>query len=511
MANEPSVVRGESAGGTAPPQIADAAITIIMPAYQEGTRIATTITALRTLPGLRRLLVVDDGSSDDTTVQAEKAGADVLCLPANRGKGAALRAGLASCPGEPTDILLLLDADLGATAGEAVHLLAPLIAGQADLTIARFPKPPGKAGFGLVKGLARMGTWLLTRRWLHAPISGQRAARRWVLDAAPFAEGYGLETAMNIAAGDAGARLEEVPVAMAHHASGRDVRGFLHRGRQFAHIAGALAAAAVGRTGERCAIRPHPVRALCWGTAVLLALSFFFTINSPRFTPHIHALLLLMVMLGLVAAPLLSGLLGARRKNYRGQTIPALGGLCWAPALLALCLWHRDLGVVQPHLRNHALGVVGFSFFLPGILLAWLGLGLLDDLRGSGTPKGVRGHLRALAQGRPTTGTIKLFAGGMLALLSAWLSVGASPLHLLAIPVAALLIALSANALNLFRPAPGPRVEGTGAQRHPVVAGRQRTSPAGNSPLLRGERRTLGVPGTDAGLAVAHRAALRPC
>jgi hypothetical protein len=86
-----------------------------------------------------------------------------------------------------------------------------------------------------------------------------------VLEAAPIADGYGVEVAMNVAAGDAGARIVEVPVVMTHAASGRNWAGVKHRSRQFVHVFSALTAAAFGRTGEPLLSIPRWWRFLLWG------------------------------------------------------------------------------------------------------------------------------------------------------------------------------------------------------------------------------------------------------
>jgi hypothetical protein len=408
-------------------------ITVLMPAYQEAARVAASVAAARALPGVARVLVIDDGSSDETAARAEAAGAEVLRLPVNGGKGAALRAGLAACPGGDDDIFLLLDADLGETAAEAAALLAPVVEGRADLAVARFPRLPGSGGFGLVKGLARVGTWLLTRRWLRAPISGQRACRRWVLAAAPPAAGYGIEVAMNVAAADVGARLLEVSVPMTHAATGRTLAGFRHRGRQFREILAALLAAAFGRTGEPLTAGIDPLRAVYWGTAlVLLELQAMLLAHG-----NVRDLLVLTLVAlpGAPLAALLGGVLRARRRNYRGRFLSALGGLLVLPIALLL-LWYE-----WRHVR--------LSVFLFG----WLALGLLDDVLGSGDRRGFRGHVQALLHGRLTTGGVKLLGGGLLALATAYAVVGGWWTWRL--PAAAVLIALSANALNLFDLRPG--------------------------------------------------------
>ena len=128
------------------------------------------------------------------------------------------------------------------TAAQAHALLAPVLAGDADMSIATFPRPTGKAGFGLVKGLARWGIARMGGGFeATAPLSGQRALTRGCFEAVrPFASGYGVEVALTVRALRAGLRVTEVPTTMAHAATGRDVSGFVHRGRQFVHVLIAL-------------------------------------------------------------------------------------------------------------------------------------------------------------------------------------------------------------------------------------------------------------------------------
>src|SRR5690606_33540787 len=112
-------------------------VSVVIPAFNEAERLPTTLAALHGLPGLSEVIVVDDGSTDDTAEAARRAGARVIRLAQNRGKGAALQAGTAAARG---DVLLLLDADVGETAGEARKLLEPVLRGEADLVIGAFPR-----------------------------------------------------------------------------------------------------------------------------------------------------------------------------------------------------------------------------------------------------------------------------------------------------------------------------------------------------------------------------------
>jgi glycosyltransferase involved in cell wall biosynthesis len=210
----------------------------IIPAYNEAERIAETVAAVRRIPGVGRVIVVDDGSEDDTASVAEEGGAEVLRLRHNRGKGAALEAGLVRADG---DIVMLLDADLGATAVQAGKLLHAVLAGEADLAIARFPESKKPSGFGLAQALSRLGIRRLCGCGATWPMSGQRAMRREVIEAVlPLAPGFGVETAMTIDAVRAGFRVVEVACAFEHRRTGRTWAGFRHRGRQFWDVLRAL-------------------------------------------------------------------------------------------------------------------------------------------------------------------------------------------------------------------------------------------------------------------------------
>ncbi len=98
-------------------------LSVVVPAFKEGWRIAATVERLRRrlhVEGGVELLVVDDGSPDDTAHMARLAGADqVLAFPRNRGKGAAVRAGMLAAKG---DVVAFTDADLAYAPEQLVRL-----------------------------------------------------------------------------------------------------------------------------------------------------------------------------------------------------------------------------------------------------------------------------------------------------------------------------------------------------------------------------------------------------
>ena len=210
-------------------------VAAVVPAHDESLRIAATVRALRSLPGVDEVVVVDDGSRDATADLAAQAGARVVRLARNQGKGAALAAGAAATT---APVILLADADLEDSAANLDVLLQPLLAGTADVAIAAPSRAGGPSGFGLVEGLAGWGIKRLTGRGMDRPLSGQRALRAEVLRAVGgFAPRFGAETAFTVDALRAGSRVVEVPCDIRHARTGRDPAGFVHRARQGVDVA----------------------------------------------------------------------------------------------------------------------------------------------------------------------------------------------------------------------------------------------------------------------------------
>ena len=110
-------------------------VVAIVPAKDNVESISATVTALLNTGAIGEVLVVDDGSVDGTGESAAKAGARLIKMESNVGKGGAVAAGVASS-GAP-DNYLLIDADLGSSAAHAVELLQPLLEDKAEMTIDR--------------------------------------------------------------------------------------------------------------------------------------------------------------------------------------------------------------------------------------------------------------------------------------------------------------------------------------------------------------------------------------
>jgi glycosyltransferase involved in cell wall biosynthesis len=111
-------------------------ISIIVPAFNESATVGAVIDRLLTvpLPATREIIVINDGSSDGTREVLERyAGAEsvrVVHAVRNRGKGYAIRLGIATARG---DVVAIQDADLELDPAQIGELVAPILAGEADV------------------------------------------------------------------------------------------------------------------------------------------------------------------------------------------------------------------------------------------------------------------------------------------------------------------------------------------------------------------------------------------
>lgn len=218
----------------------------VIPAHNEADRIEGTVAAVLTIPEVRHVVVVDDGSTDATLRRAGDAGAVAVRMPRNRGKGAAMERGADRVArfADASDLaLLFVDADLGASAANLRDLAGPVLAGEADMSIAVLPPQERTGGgHGFVVRLARKGIRDATGWTASQPLSGMRCLTPEAFAVArPLAHGWGVETALSIDVLTAGFRVAEVPVELHHRVTGADWAGQLHRAGQYRDVARALA------------------------------------------------------------------------------------------------------------------------------------------------------------------------------------------------------------------------------------------------------------------------------
>jgi glycosyltransferase involved in cell wall biosynthesis len=188
-----------------------------MPAYQAAASVGPLVSALvRSWPltGLPRVIVVDDGSTDETAAAAQDAGAMVIRHAKNSGKGAALRSGLRRALVLGADVAVTVDADGQHPPEEAVRLATlpvpvdTLVLGVRDLVEAGAPRANQFSnGFSNV-----FISWFSGRRLHDTQCGLRRYPVRETLALEARAAGYGFEAEVILRAAHAGWSIQQVPV-----------------------------------------------------------------------------------------------------------------------------------------------------------------------------------------------------------------------------------------------------------------------------------------------------------
>lgn len=198
----------------------------ILPAFNEAASVASVVAEVRAADPGFEILVVDDGSSDETARVALEAGAHVLRLAHNLGIGGAVQSGFRYARERGFDIAVQVDADGQHDPADLPKLLAPLLAGDADVVIgSRF----AEAGDYRASPLRRLAmrffattVSLVAQKRLTDTSSAFRAVNRRGIQlySAHYPDGF-LETVeATVIAVRNGLRVVEVPVAMRQRANG---------------------------------------------------------------------------------------------------------------------------------------------------------------------------------------------------------------------------------------------------------------------------------------------------
>jgi glycosyltransferase involved in cell wall biosynthesis len=196
----------------------DFKLLVVIPAYNEARFIGSTV--LKALDFSDHVLVVDDGSDDDTARVAEYAGAFVIKHPYNQGKGAALNRGLCESRRLGADCMVTLDADGQHLPAEINRLVEPIQAGRADLVIgSRYLSRQNQVPLHRLLGhkFFNIFTKLGSGIQVSDSQSGFRAFSRNAIDSLCFtSQGFSVESEMQFLAQQKNLVINEVPVTISY-------------------------------------------------------------------------------------------------------------------------------------------------------------------------------------------------------------------------------------------------------------------------------------------------------
>lgn len=187
-------------------------VSVIIPAYNEEETVAKVVEVVKSVSFVDEIIVVNDGSTDNTTKEAEKAGAIVIEHEVNKGKGQALFTGYkeAEC-----DIIAFIDADIyNLTSKKVEAMIRPILEGKVEITKTKFARESGRVTELTAKPLLN---FFFPEINFEQPLSGQFAARKEVLKRMKFETDYGVDVGIVIDADVLGISILEVDIGAIEH------------------------------------------------------------------------------------------------------------------------------------------------------------------------------------------------------------------------------------------------------------------------------------------------------
>jgi glycosyltransferase involved in cell wall biosynthesis len=195
---------------------------VIVPSYNEGKAVGATVQRL--LAAGYRVVVVDDGSRDDTPDVLRALPVDYIRHPVNLGQGAALQTGMTYALRAGADIAVHFDADGQHDCAQIAQLIAPIVEGSADVVFgSRFLRKEDTAQVPLKKRIVLRGgilvSWFMTGVLLSDTHNGFRALSRRALEHVQLQEnGFAHATEILQRVREAGLKYAEVPITITYTA-----------------------------------------------------------------------------------------------------------------------------------------------------------------------------------------------------------------------------------------------------------------------------------------------------
>ncbi len=191
----------------------DSKVSVVIPAFNEENTVRHVIETVKKVASIDQVIVVDDGSTDNTYIMASMVD-DITLLrhSTNKGKGLAMKTGLKSVK---NDIVLFLDADLREIQKEQIEaIIKPILEGEADLTKTKFKREAGRVTELTAKPLLN---FFFPELSFEQPLSGQFATLKSFLDSIDFEYDYGVDIGIVLDADARGLRIQEVDIGNIVH------------------------------------------------------------------------------------------------------------------------------------------------------------------------------------------------------------------------------------------------------------------------------------------------------
>lgn len=205
---------------TLPADWNDVVLSMLIPAYNEEDVVRQSIARLQEVPITLEVIVVNDGSTDRTGEILDQLASEglvhqVIHQPRNRGKGAAIRAGLARATG---DVVVVQDADLEYDPMELPELMEPIMLGKADAVYgSRFQSGPRRVLYfwhSMGNRFLTLLSNILTNLNLSDVETCYKMMRRDLAQSLPLVSNrFGIEIELTARLAQAGARIWELPIS----------------------------------------------------------------------------------------------------------------------------------------------------------------------------------------------------------------------------------------------------------------------------------------------------------
>jgi glycosyltransferase involved in cell wall biosynthesis len=190
----------------------DLTISVIIPAYNEEDTVAKVVNVIKKVNYIDEIVVVNDGSTDNTLENAKKTGVRVISHNINLGKGAAIKTGFKNTD---SDIIAFIDADIyNLTPSKVETILKPILEGKTDITKTKFARESGRVTELTAKPLLKFFFPEIT---FEQPLSGQFAAKRSALKKMRFEKDYGVDVGIVLDAYIHGINIQEVDIGEIEH------------------------------------------------------------------------------------------------------------------------------------------------------------------------------------------------------------------------------------------------------------------------------------------------------